>query len=106
MSYVLEYRQELVGGVGAEHGDAGLAEIGDALEDGRGSQMAAGVEDAAVFVDALDVDAQLLLEDVELGVEGEGRLGDKIAENGGWGHVIAGGWGNVIFYLFEDVFYS
>ena len=84
MPYVLEYRQKLVGGIGAEHGDAGLAEVGDALEDGRGSQMAAGVEDAAVFVDTLDVDAELLLEDVELVVEGEGRLGDKIAENGGW----------------------
>ena len=72
---MFEYCEELVGGIGAEHGNARLAKIGYALEDGRGSQMATGVEDAAVFVDALDVDAQLLLEDVELGVEGEGRGG-------------------------------
>ena len=50
--------------------EARLTEIWDALEDGRGGEMAAGVEDAAVFVDALDVDAELLLEDVELVVEG------------------------------------
>ena len=70
LSYLFEYCEELVGGIGAEHGYARLAEIWYALEDGRGSQMATGVEDAAVFVDALDVDVQLLLEDVELGIEG------------------------------------
>ena len=72
LSYVFEDGEELVGGVGPEHGYARLTEIGDALEDGRGGEMAAGVEDAAVFVDAGDVDAELLLEDVELGIEGEG----------------------------------
>ena len=79
-----------------------MAKVGNALEDGGGGKVTTGVENAAVFVYALDVDAELLFEDVELGVEGEGGLGDKIAENGGWGHVIAGGWGHVIFYLFVD----
>ena len=102
MPYVLEYRQELVGGVGAEHGYARLAEVGNALEDGGGGKVATCVEDAAVFIDAGDVYAELLLEDVELGIEGEGRLGDKIAENGGCGDVIAGGWGDVIPYLLEN----
>ena len=87
LSYVFEDGEELVGGVGAEHGYARLAEVGNALEDGGGGKVATCVEDAAVFIDAGDVYAELLLEDVELGVDGEGggkgRLGDKIAENGG-----------------------
>ena len=84
LSNVFKDGEELVGGIGAEYGYARLTEIGNALEDGRGGKVATGVEDASVFIDAGDVDAELLLKDVELGIEGEGRLGDKIAENGGW----------------------
>ena len=51
---------------GLEHPDAGRAEIGYALEDGCCSKVAACVEDATVFVDTFDIDAQLLYEDVYL----------------------------------------
>ena len=68
---VVEDGQQVGGGLGAQHGDARLAEVGDALEDGRGRQVATGVQNAAVLVDALHIDAQLLLEDVDLVVEGE-----------------------------------
>ena len=40
--------------LGTQHADACLAEVGDALEQGGGSQMATAVEDATVLDDALD----------------------------------------------------
>lgn len=57
---------ELVNLCGTEHGDARLAEVGNALEDGTGSQVSAGVQYATIFVNALHVDAQLLLQHVNL----------------------------------------
>ena len=48
LSRLLEDVEQLVHAGGAEHGDAGRTEVGDALEDGRGGQMAAGVNDAAL----------------------------------------------------------
>ena len=62
--------EELVGGIGAEYGYARLTEIGNALEDGRGGKVATGVEDASVLVDALHVDAELLLQEVNLPIYG------------------------------------
>ena len=54
---VFEDGEEVGHRFGTEHGDAGLAEVGDALEDGRGSEMAAGVQDAALLVDTLTSEA-------------------------------------------------
>ena len=56
---------------GTEHGDARLAEVGDALEDGCGCEVTAGVQDATLLVDTLHVDAQQFLKDVEFLVEVE-----------------------------------
>ena len=61
--------QEVIHRVGAEHGDARLSEIGDALEDRSGSEVSSGVEDASLLVDALYIDAQQLFENIEFGVE-------------------------------------
>lgn len=47
--------RQLLHGLGTQHGDARLSEVGDALEDGRGSEMAACVQDATILVDALHV---------------------------------------------------
>ena len=46
---------QLLHGLGTQHGDARLSEVGDALEDGRGGEMAACVQDATILVDALHV---------------------------------------------------
>src|SRR5574344_1455248 len=50
---------------GAEHGDARLPEVGDALEDGACRQMPARMQDATVLVDACDAGSELLFEDVQ-----------------------------------------
>lgn len=52
-------------GLGTKHGYAGLAEVGDALEYRTGCQVPARVEYAPVLVDALYVDAKLLLQDID-----------------------------------------
>ena len=57
-------------GSGSQHGDSRLAEIRDALEDRGGGQVATGVENASVLVDALHVDAKLLLQKVNLLIHG------------------------------------
>lgn len=74
LPYFFHYSGEFLNRCGAQHGDAGLAEVGDALEYGRGCYVAACVQYAAVLVDALNVDAQLFEQDVELAVEGERRV--------------------------------
>ena len=66
---IFEDGEEVGHRFGTEHGDARLAEVGDALEDGRGSKVATGVEDAALLVNALHVDTQEFFKDVELIVE-------------------------------------
>lgn len=58
-------------GFGSEHGDACLAEIGDAFEDRCGCEVTTCVEYATVFVETLYVDVKLLKEDIYLLVEGE-----------------------------------
>ena len=47
--------RQLLHGLGTQHGYARLSEVGDALEDGRGGEMAACVQDATILVDALHV---------------------------------------------------
>ena len=81
---MLEDVEELLLRLGTQHLDARLAEVGNALEDGRGGQMATGVENGTLLdgevavagltgeAYALDVDAQLLLEDVDFLVERQG----------------------------------
>ena len=54
---ILQNSDEIGHFVGTEHGNAGLAEVGNALEDGAGGKMTTGVEDATILVDALHVDA-------------------------------------------------
>ena len=61
--------QEVIHRVGAEHGDARLSEIGDALEDGGGGEVSSGMQDASLLVYPFNIDAQQLFEDVEFGVE-------------------------------------
>lgn len=51
--------------VGPKHGDTGLLEVRDSLEDRGGGEMATGVENASVLVDALDIDAELLFQKVD-----------------------------------------
>lgn len=52
---VFKNGRQLLHGLGPQHGYARLSEVGDALEDGRGSEMAACVQDATILVDALHV---------------------------------------------------
>ena len=47
--------RQLLHGLGTQHGYARLSEVGDTLEDGRGGEMAACVQDATILVDALHV---------------------------------------------------
>ena len=47
-------------GIGTQHADAGLTEVGNTFEDRTGGQVATCVQDAAIFIYALYVDAQLL----------------------------------------------
>ena len=62
---------ELVYGLRPEHGDARLAEVGYALEDRCRGEVAAGMNDATPFVDALHVDTEELEQQVYLLVSGE-----------------------------------
>ena len=57
-------------GRGSQHGDSRLAEIRNTLEDRGGGKVATGVENASVLVDALHVDAKLLLQKVNLFIHG------------------------------------
>ena len=59
--------QEVIHRVGAEHGDARLSEIGDALEDGGGGEVSSGMQDASLLVYPFNIDAQQFFEDVEFG---------------------------------------
>ena len=52
---VFKNGRQLLHGLGTQHGYARLSEVGDALEDGRGGEMAACVQDATILVDALHV---------------------------------------------------
>ena len=52
---VFKNGRQLLHGLGTQHGDARLSEVGDALEDGRGGEMAACVQDATILVDALHI---------------------------------------------------
>ncbi len=61
-----QYLFQFLHGSGSQHGDSRLAEIRDALEDRGGGKVATGVENASVLVYALHVDAQLLLQEVNL----------------------------------------
>ena len=65
-----QYFFQFLHGLGSQHGDSRLAEIRDALEDRGGGQVATGVENASVLVDALHVDAELLLQEVNLLIHG------------------------------------
>ena len=55
--------------LGSEHGNACLAEVGNAFKDRSCCQMAPCVQDATILVDAFDVDAQLLFQHVDFLVE-------------------------------------
>ena len=57
--------------VGPKHGDTGLLEVRDSLEDRGGGQMATGVENASILVDALDIDAELLFQKVDFLIYGQ-----------------------------------
>ena len=65
-----QYLFQFLNSSGSQHGDSGLSEVGDALEDRGGGKVATGVENASVLVDALHVDAKLLLQEVNLLIHG------------------------------------
>ena len=65
-----QYFFQFLHGRGSQHGDSRLAKIGNAFEDRGGSKVATGVENASVLVDALHVDAQLLLQKVNFLIHG------------------------------------
>ena len=69
-SAFFQYFFQFLHGRGSQHGDSRLAEIRDALEDRGGGKVATGVENASVLVDALHVDAELLLQKVNLLIHG------------------------------------
>lgn len=66
LTALFENGRQFLDGSGAEHGDARLPEVGNTLEDGRGSQMATRVQYAPILVYAFYVDAHLLFENVNL----------------------------------------
>ena len=70
LSAFFQYLFQFLHGSGSQHGDSRLAEIRDAFEDRGGGKVATGVENASVLVDALYVDAQLLLQKVYLLIHG------------------------------------
>ena len=65
-----QYLFQFLHGSGSQHGDSRLTKIGNALEDRGGGKVATGVENASVLVDALHVDAKLLLQEVNLLIYG------------------------------------
>ena len=65
-----QYLFQFLHGSGSQHGDSRLTEIRNALEDRGGGKVATGVENASVLVDALHVDAKLLLQEVNLLIYG------------------------------------
>ena len=65
-----QYLFQFLHGRGSQHGDSRLAKIRNALEDRGGGKVATGVENASVLVDALHVDAKLLLQEVNLLIHG------------------------------------
>ena len=65
-----QYLFQFLHGSGSQHGDSRLTEIGNAFEDRGGGKVATGVENASVLVDALHVDAKLLLQEVNLLIHG------------------------------------
>ena len=65
-----QYFFQFFHGRGSQHGDSRLPEIRNAFEDRRGGKVATGVENASVLVDALHVDAELLLQKVNLLIHG------------------------------------
>ena len=70
LSCLLHDSRQLLHRRGAQHGDARLSEVGYALEHRRRSYVAARVQYAAILVDALHVDVQLLKQQVDLAVSG------------------------------------
>ena len=75
---VLKDGQQVIHRLCAEHGDAGLTEIGDAFEQGRSSEVATGMEDTSLLVDTSNIDAQLFDKDIQFGVEVKNH-GDRAA---------------------------
>lgn len=61
---MVEYVCESVHSVGAEHGNACLPEVGYSLEYRTCRKMTPGVKYATIFVNAVDVDAQLLKQNI------------------------------------------
>src|SRR5574344_816738 len=72
LATVLQNSDEVVCLFCTQHGDAGLTEVGDALEDGTGCEVTAGVEYAAVLIDAVRIDAELVFQQIDLFIQGEG----------------------------------
>ena len=70
LSAFFQYLFQFLHGRGSQHGDSRLAEIRNTLEDRGGGKVATGVENASVLVDALHVDAKLLLQKVNLLIHG------------------------------------
>lgn len=72
---MIEYGIEFGPCVGAQHGDAGVAEVGDTFEERRRGEVAAYVQDSPVFVDIVDAFGNLSAQKPELGrvVERLGR---------------------------------
>ena len=65
LPYFFHYSGEFLNRCSSQHSYASLAEVGDALEYRTGCQVPARVEYAPVLVDALYVDAKLLLQDID-----------------------------------------
>lgn len=88
LAHLLDDGCEVGYSLGSEHGYAGLAEVGYALEDWCGSEVTTCVEDSTVFVESLYVDVKLLKEDIYLLVEGElfTREEPRTAEGGATYH--------------------
>ena len=81
LNVVQDFHQGCVG-VGAEHGYACFAEVGDAFEQRRCRQMPADVEYAAILVYAVDALGNLPVDEGEF--RGYGRFGGLESESGGF----------------------
>ena len=71
--YLLKYLEQLLHGLGPQHGDAQLLEIGQSLEERCGCQVAAYVQYATPFVESGNASVDLLAQDIHTLIKGEWR---------------------------------
>ena len=69
--YLLKYLEQLLHGLGPQHGDAQLLEVGQSLEERCGCHVAAYVQYATSFVESGNAPIDLLAQDIHTFIKGE-----------------------------------